>query len=1013
MAAPDVVLNRLQTLPPRPPTPPRETVCNPSSQTTHLLVCQPSGSRLNIQTPPNNFTSESPSSSNGRKKVGFSAQTEYKDPPVYTEGNAGKLHPTPVSLPRSASKPVKSILKVTSGPNPLDSSPGTPFDPSRANANLSAMLDSTIQQLAGADRESRLDAYMMLMQALKASNNLPDRVALQEKMSLFMQFMQRDITSKTSTGAIDSSLVNHSLNLLVTFFNFPAIASTLSSDFGVFIIDHCIRSFEDPSIPKDIIRRLMQVVAVQNFPPKVMTSDRVARLVSSLRKIEEHLTGKSIIMSRVLIYRKLVKQSKQHMVVHSDWLFDLFTDMLSGMKDIRSAAISLGLEAAFSIGKEKMLSRKVMEMLNLTFEETTYVEYYEERLQAMSKDNADSASVPQIWSVVMLLLRCPFEKWDLFSRWLHIIQTCFNRSDFQTKNEANLAWSRLVYLVHLEDRSFPKMISTLSQPLASQLKRKGTTRHLRRTVIGGICNLFYYAFRPTTNLTLLDGYWDNCVQPLVRQLLELKVDSASDGFSQASEILCGLFDCTTPRVWKEDRVTDTALVKPQELPAIDSKWVRRNAGRVFGILEPILERDMSAVADTTTVTHKLWRALVGTVASAAAKEIKVSIDTANFVAYALNVLQKVWRRGPKPADETDGSARFLKGVLAYLETMTELLGLLPFTEKLLSTDKQNHFVAITTPTHRPGKAQGMAKAPILHLFSILSTLPPHVQDDAQLANFFVSAFTPFLTSKSDKGQMDLAQDLLSSLPMEAMSPFGPWLLAAERTSVWLETGHNSVQASASTSGNETPVGHDYRGVVRVLERGLRSTPNLPWEYWRSLFSSLYLRCREETGDAGVAIAAIEPLAKVLVDLWAAKEPDEPLFPAIALKCTAELLSIATQPRDRQAVDAARRRLWGTVVAGARSSSFDTFDHLYKLANMALSYLYQTEGPADAGESVVSLLKEIGGFFDRSNPQLVLKSLLNLQPSLSLWVRDCQADTRRQPIDVVETVSKILLFCDRS
>jgi len=877
------------------------------------------------------------------------------------------------------------------------------------------MLDSTIQQLAGADRESRLDAYMMMVQALKASNNLPDRVALQEKMSLFMQFMQRDITSKTSTGTIDASLVNHALTLLVTFLNFPAIASTLSNDFGVFIIDHCIRSFEDPSAPKDVIRRLMQVVAVQNFSSKVMTSDRVGRLVSSLREIEEHLKGKSIIMSRVLIYRKLVKQCKQLMVVHSDWLLDLFTDMLSGLKEIRSAAISLGLEAAFSIGKEKMLSRKVMEILNLTFEEKTYIEYYEERLQGMAKEKADSASVPQIWSVVMLLLRCPFEKWDLFSRWLHIIQTCFNSSDFQTKNEANLAWSRLVYLLHMEDRSFAKMISTLSQPLASQLKRKGTTKHteeLRKTVAGGICNLFYYAFRPTTNLTLLDGYWDNCVQPLMRRMLDRGIDSAPDGFSLASQILCGLFDCTTPRVWKEDHVTDNPLVKPEELPAIDSKWVRRNAARVFTIIEPILERDMSAVADTTTATHKLWRALVGTVASAASKEIKVSMDTANFVAHALNVLQKVWNRGPKKAVEAENNAQFLKGVLVYVGTMVDLLGLLPFTEKLLSTNKQNHFIPITTPTHRPGKSQGIAKAPLLHLFSILSTLPPQVADDAQLANFFISVFAPFLTTKTDKGRMDLAQDMLSSLPMDTVIPFGPWLLAAERTSAWLEASQSSLQNS--TSGSEVPVGHDYRGVVRVLERGLRTTPCLPWEYWRSLFSSLYFRCRDETGDAGVAIVAIEPLTKILVDLWSSKDSAEPLHLTVILKCTTELLSMATQPRDRQAVDAAKRRLWGTVVSGARSASFDTFDHLYKAVNMALSHLYQADSVvADVEDSAVALLKEVGGFFDRSNPQLVLKSIVNLQNSLAYWIRDDLADTRRRRMDVVEAVSTRLLFRGRS
>ena len=170
---------------------------------------------------------------------------------MFLDGEGTRQHPTPLSLPRSASKPVKSILKVTTPvSNLLDSTTKGDCNPSDPQVNLAAMLESTLQQLAGGDRDSKLDAYLMLTRAWKASNNLPDRVALQDKMSLFTQFMQRDIVAKTPEGNLDTSLVNPSLNLLNTFLPFPAIASTISNDFGVFIIDHCIRSFEDASTPR-------------------------------------------------------------------------------------------------------------------------------------------------------------------------------------------------------------------------------------------------------------------------------------------------------------------------------------------------------------------------------------------------------------------------------------------------------------------------------------------------------------------------------------------------------------------------------------------------------------------------------------------------------------------------------------------------------------------------------------------------------------------------------------------
>ncbi|KAK4191839.1 putative telomere length regulator protein rif1 [Podospora australis] len=958
--------NVLSTLTPRPPTPPRETHHELSAPIKNALH---SRSSVSVHTPPGPPSPGSSAATNStsrriRKKVGFSAQAEYKDPPVYREGEAVKQHPTPVSLPRSASKPVKSILKVTNHvPSLLNPTTSPGFDPSNPNVNLAAMLESTTQQLAGGDRESKLDSYEMLTRALKASNNLPDRVALQEKMSLFMQFIQRDIVSKTPQGTLDATLVNHALNMLITFLNFPAIASSISNDFGIFIVDHCIRSFEDSSTPKDIARRLMQVLSLQNFPSKVMSSDRVGRLVSSLHKMEEHLKGKSIVLSRVYIYRKLVMQSRQLMIVHSDWLFDLFTDMLSNLKDIRSCAIALGLELAFSIGHEKHLARKVMEIFNSTSEDQKYIQYYEERLKAMIKDKHESVVVPDIWSVVILLLRLPLDKWEHSVSWLHLIQDCFNSSDFATKVAANRAWNRLTFLMNLENRTFGKHIPTLVTPLISQLKRKGagkTTEELRQAVFGGICNLLYYTFKPNTNPSLLDVYWDRSVEPIVAKLLDPTSEAAQENLQQASAILGGLLDCTTPRRWKEDRIQDTTVLKPTELPPIDPKWIQRNVAKVFSLLEKILTLDFLALADQDSATFRLWQTLVTTIASAAAKDIKVSKDTAAFVAETLNVLQKVWTQGVS----AENGPVFLLAVRAYLRVLVSSLGLLPLTEK-------------------PGKNSGIARSPLYTLFSTLSALAPGLADDKGYGDFFSGVFAPFFASKTDKAKMDLAQDLFSTIPLETPRPYGVWLLVADQLSGWLEPGHNSHHSTGS--GGDIPIGHDYREIVKVLERGIKSIPNLPWKPWESLFYALFERVREETGDAGVAILVIEPLSKALMEQYTITE-GEAVPASNAIRCVAEVLSVATQPRDRQAVDAARRRLWGTALAGSRSSSFDTFDHLYKAVSEALISQYKHFSPTDT-ESSTNILKELEGFFERCNPQLFLRAMLGLQHGFLPWVQD--------------------------
>ncbi|KAK4158800.1 putative telomere length regulator protein rif1 [Cladorrhinum sp. PSN259] len=972
MSSPEKLTNVLSTLPPRPPTPPRETHHEVSAPFRHSL--DPTHGRKSVHTPPGpqspSLTVTTNSTSRRiRKKVGFSGKTEYQEPPVYREGGALKLHPTPVSLPRSGSKPVKSILKVTNHPSNLfNSGNGIASDETTTpNGNLAAMLESTIHALAGSDRYTKIDAYVILPQALRASSNLPDRVALQEKMGLFMQFMQRDIASKTPEGTQDTQIMVHALNLLITFLNFPAIASTITSEFGTFIVDHCTRTFEDPAASKDITRRLMQVLSLQNFSPRVMSSERVGRLVAALHNID-HLRGKSIVHYRVLVYKKLVKQSRQLMIVHSEWLSDLFTDMLSTttVKDTRLSAISLGLELAFSVGHGQNLSRKVIEVLNAEDDQgQRYIQYCEERLKVMVKDKQESVVVPDIWSVVLLLLRVPFDQWDYSHSWLHLIQSCFNSSDFATKIAANRAWNRLVYLMSTDDLQLQKHISTLTTPLLGQLKRKGpskTTEDLRQAVLGGIRNLFYYTFKPNANPALMNKYWDRSIKPVIATLLDPASEVAQDNLQQASAILEGLFNCTTPRRWREDRIIELSHIKAEELPSVDAKWIRSNTDRVFAAVEAILEKDFCSLAKTNSATCKLWQALVATVAAAAAKEIKVSQDTATFVVEALNILQNVWKRGFESSSHST-SLDFLAATKAYLQTVTNSLGLLPFT----FTDK---------PKRNP-------KSALFSLFFILSSLPPGLSDDQDFADFLSDVFAPFFVSKGEKAKMELAQELLATIPLETPRPFGTWLLVANRISSWLEPGHSSHQSNGS--GSDAPIGHDYRDIVKVLERGIRSTPNLPWKPWESLFYALCERVKEETGDAGVAILVIEPLSKVIVDQFALPEVERSPMPN-SIRCVTELVSVATQPRDKRAVDAARRRLWGTALAGSRALSFDTFEMLYKAVNEALGTQYKEFNPAHT-DSVVHLLKEVGNFFERCNQQLFLKSMLTLQDSFIPWIHD--------------------------
>ena len=102
----------------------------------------------------------------------------------------------------------------------------------------------------------------------------------------------------------------------------------------------------------------------------------------------------------------------------------------------------------------------------------------------------------------------------------------------------------------------------------------------------------YYTFKPNANLVQLESHWDTCLQPVLRQLALLDPNGketdkpsshALDNLDQAILILTGLFDSSTPRMWKEENILENNTVQWDELPPLDPKWVRRNSARVFSI----------------------------------------------------------------------------------------------------------------------------------------------------------------------------------------------------------------------------------------------------------------------------------------------------------------------------------------------------------------------------------------------------------------------------------------------
>ncbi|TLD34016.1 hypothetical protein PspLS_01466 [Pyricularia sp. CBS 133598] len=993
--------SRLDHLPARPPTPPQRKGSESDAQLR--LAPEAVVPLRNIHTPPNAHTPSTLGSSR-RKKVEFSARTEYREPLDYKGNENVRRQRTPASIPHR-SAPVKSILKVTSSPapNPLDPANGC----SPGGINLPNMLESSLAQLAGTDRDAKVDAYTMLVRALKISNNLPDRIALQDKMPLFMQFIQRDIS--TNTG--DVSLVNHAYRLLTTFLHFPAIASTIASESAIFIIDHCIKILTDASISKEMAKNVLLILSAQSFSFKVMTSDRVGKVVAALHSIPDSIMdNKNAFIGRMSAYRNLVKRYKASMVQHSEWLLDFFMAMVTTKKEVLPEIIRYVEDITFMLCTEKPFIRKVLVLLQQPFptqDDRSFVEWFEGKLQEMLLNQEICRFVPGIWSVVTLLLP-NIGEWDLFTKWMRLIMACFNHKLIHVQIEANRAFPRLAYAFLNGNPSIGKKhLSLLCSPYnAAQKRATGVGKEfdeLAEAILNGIYALLFLIFKPPSAPVKqgdLERYWDQALTPVMRRLMEKQLNGR-DTCAHVIVILTGLFDCSTQRVWKPQRIFDGSPISPTELLAFDPKWLRRNSGRVFAVLEPILRKSYQELSNTRSAAHGLWRALLGAVATAGSKEIKVSAETAGFLGHALGLLARIWADGvPILQSQSGGSVQFLASTRELILVMIDKLGRLPFTEKVLAMDQDRTLVP-STPSHRSGKHRS-SRATIHHMFLILADLPPGVLDNDDLVDFFRTVFTPLLNARDAQARKSAAQELIQLLPADTLCPAAPWSFVAELIAAGMES--SNVHSAPNSLSNDVLLGQEYREIVKILEQGLRRTQNLPWPRWQSLYDSLHKQVRQAAGDAGIAIILIEPLAKTLLD----ELPEDGPLPLRSVGGFIDLISSATQPRDRQALDAARRNLWGTSATGSRSVSYDPFDNIYRLANSILVRLYSLkEDSEDAENATVTALREVEKFFGRCTQQLELQTLSALQPGLVPWIRD--ENTRlnsRLSISVVEIAKSL-------
>lgn len=997
----------LQPVEARPPTPPRGSErTNLRSSLLERVAFKGSRrpSRSSHLTPESLLDPANNTSGSLRKRVGWAASADYSELPATSSDGEGPSRSLQFVPSSAARKPLKSILKAYNAPLEYDytTGNGTKLLPPHQHTNFAKMLESAVQFLAGNDRQTKIETYIMLSSSLKASSDVPDVEALKGQMPLICSFMSRDLTSKMETTKIDtgvvlkpdSVLIVNALTLLASLMQKPIVAESFPLEFQANFVEHTIKVFTDKSITKEIVRHLMFLMGQQGFSPKVMNKDRVVRLISVLHTLEHQVKGKSVVTGRLQVYRNLLRRSKGHMLANTEWMQDLFVDMRSSSKDIHNSAITFGLEASLLLGTESGATRALTKLFDMEHSDgNSFADFYASGLKATVKKREEASStVPQIWSVVILFLRANpalYEKWRFMKLFMDVMSDCLNTGDSMTKCEANYAWNRYIFARQLSESTLPTVRDRLFQPLLSQIRER-RSKGARKSALNSFYHLLYYAFSPNSTTTRLDIYWDEYVKLLMTALIADNVrgttEIAKSDIDEACTILCCLFDTSRQRPWNENRVFENLqqnTMNVKELPALDAKWLRGRVSRVTPILSTLLEKVFWELgADDSPIT-KLLEAYLRTIALPAKMEIKVSNDTMSCIASIFGIIHKIWTVGrmkiaslpqSKGPHGPNTSAAFLRCFEKIIMTTIESLGLLPFSEKLLSIS-QNTFIAVATPSQQPKKIRGEIKCPLNHLVLFLMTISPDLEYDQGFLGMVHRILDPFFQPrKSSLSKREFVRDLFNLLPLEPTPPSVlVWQVLADFAS--LATDFRDEKEASKLS--EQPLGANYRETIKILEAGHRYSASAPPVNWKLLFEALVTSSSLDAGDAGKAVAVIEPLANVLIP----KNKD-----ACSIGYLHVLLAKASYPKDRQALDIARKRMWGTTYSSQKSSAFDPYIFLYEYIQVSLESSYESFSKQN-NAMYTDVVVALSGLLARCPEPLLLGALIKLQSGVVNWIVD--------------------------
>ncbi|KEF63018.1 uncharacterized protein A1O9_00993 [Exophiala aquamarina CBS 119918] len=628
----------LEGLPPSPPS--------TSSRRKPLFT----KSSMNLTSTPESPASIQGSSSNGtRKRVEFSPWTNASDLIHASEcpSTTSTVKPLPPSSECQAS--LKSILKTTQvNEEPLPTAKGQKEE----GISMGAMMESIVQQLAGDERTISVDAYQTLAKVIRQYDDIPDEAVLKSKVTKILKYIRRDLLKPIDEIA-DTNLITQALKVLVIFVWNAEYSSFLTDEYRLFILDRSILVISEHTAPKSVIIHYLHLLATQDFRPVLLAShNRVLRLLDSLKALSEHIKGIGVTLERLLVYRKLLEQSKANMQGKANlWTEELLTGLINSCKEVRVKAIDFGVQVCSTFPASSSISHATRTVLERELEkEVSFGTAICRRLEKMIASKDDMVQVPQIWSTIVLLSNSTdtrIDNWVDLKNWLKVIQKCFNGSDSILRQQSNLAWNRLVYVARPHEAS-DTLLGMLAKPITIQLERQSGDKSMkgsRATAVGSYCTLLYYAFRPASTHKQYTRVWNEYIVKVMRSSFFEKNPANSD---MACRVFIALLwnSSKGTKMWHEGRaLQDSRMTGPDEIPSLDCKWVRAKCSAIVDMFQILLRYSSWGASGQSDKAYiaVAWIHFLRAIRDASSKEIKPSAETKHATGTILAFLARIWQ----------------------------------------------------------------------------------------------------------------------------------------------------------------------------------------------------------------------------------------------------------------------------------------------------------------------------------------------------------------------------------